>query len=140
MNNANTTRKGWEENVRRQTAKLAVWTVAWLVTLAIATFGPKFLWNWNDGITTAATLVNLLVGIGMIVANKNHLRSLDEMQQKIYLEAMAITLGVGLVVGLAYSNLDVSEVIAFHAEIAHVVMVMGLTFIGSAAILHRKYA
>ncbi len=139
MNSADTTRKRWEDNIKRQTARLAGWTFAWLVTLAIASFGPKFLWNSNEWISAAATGVNVLFGIGMIVANKNHLRSLDEMQQKIYLEAMAISLGVGLVGGIAYSNLDVSNVIPFHAEIAHVVILMGLTFMGSLAILNRKY-
>jgi hypothetical protein len=140
MNSANTTRKGWEDNIKRQTVRLAVWTIAWLVTLAIASFGPKFLWDWNEWISAAAIGINVLVGIGMIVANKNHLRSLDEMQQKIYLEAMAISLGAGLVGGIAYSNLEVSNVIPFHAEIAHVVILMSLTFIASLAILNRKYA
>jgi hypothetical protein len=139
MNSANTPGKGWEHNIKRQTVRLAGWTFAWLVTLAIASFGPKFLWDWNEWISAAATGVNVLVGIGMIVANKNHLRSLDEMQQKIYLESMAITLGVGLVVGIAYSNLDLSNVIAFDAEIAHLVVVMSLTWIGSWAVLNRKY-
>jgi hypothetical protein len=140
MSSANTTRKGWEDNIKRQTARLAGWTMGWLVTLAIASFGPKFLWNWNEWISAAAIGINVLVGIGMIVANKNHLRSLDEMQQKIYLEAMAITLGVGLVVGIAYSNLDLSNVITFDAEIAHLVALMSLTWIGSWAVLNRKYA
>jgi hypothetical protein len=140
MNSANTTRKAWEDNIKRQTVKLAGWTIAWLVTLAIASFGPKFLWNSTDWISATAIGINVLVGIGMIVANKNHLRSLDEMQQKIYLEAMAISLGAGLVGGIAYSNLDVTNVIPFHAEIAHVVILMAVTFMGSLAILNRKYA
>ena len=49
----------------------------------------------------------------MIVANKNHLRGLDEMQQKIQLEAMALALGVGLVAGLGYSTLSITNLITF---------------------------
>ena len=82
---------GWEATVKRQTNNLAYWPAAWLVTLAVATFGPMFLWQSATILTLAAVGLNLLVGLGMIRANKNHLRSLDEMQQKIQLEAMGLT-------------------------------------------------
>jgi hypothetical protein len=139
MSNENTTGGGFQANVKRHTVRLAYWTLAWLVSMALATFGPRFLWQEAAVITMVAAGINLLIGIGMIVANKNHLRSLDELHQKIHLEAMGITLGVGLVVGLAYSNLDVSNVIASDAEISHVVMVMGLTYLASVIIGTRKY-
>ena len=91
-------------------------------------FGPRFIWQFNESLTIIAILINLAIGFGMIVANKHHLKGLDEMHQKIQLEAMALSLGVGLVVGLAYSNLDVTNIIAFDAEISHLVILMGLTY------------
>jgi hypothetical protein len=130
---------GWEATVKRQTINLAYWTAAWLVTLAVATFGPKFLWQSATILTLAAVGLNLLVGLGMIRANKNHLRSLDEMQQKIQLEAMGLTLGIGLVVGLAYSNSDLSGIIPFHAEISHLVLLMGLTYLATLVFSYRKF-
>ena len=36
---------GMHERLRRNTLKLAGWTAAWVITLAIATFGPVFLWE-----------------------------------------------------------------------------------------------
>ena len=42
-------------------------------------------------------------------------------------EAMALSLGVGLVVGLSYSTMDVTNLIAFDAEISHLVILVGLT-------------
>jgi hypothetical protein len=138
MSDTHSPNRGWQANVRRQTIKLGYWTLAWLVTMALASFGPKFLWGSNELITIGAIGLNLLVGIGMIVANKDHLRSLDEMQQKIQLEAMGLTLGVVLVAGLAYANLDIANIISFDAEIAHVVILMGLTYIGTLITLIRK--
>jgi len=139
MDNNKMTSSGWQANVKRHTLRLAYWTLAWLVSMAIATFGPQYLWPEASVITVIAIGANLLIGFGMIVANKNHLRSLDELHQKIHLEAMGITLGVGLVVGLAYSNLDVSNVIAADADISHLVVVMALTYLASIIIGTRKY-
>ena len=138
MMDANSGDRGWQANVRRQTTKLGYWTLAWLVTMAISNFGPKYLWSSNEFITMAAIGLNVLVGIGMIVANKNHLRSLDEMQQKIQLEAMGLTLGVALVVGLAYSNLEITNIISFAASIPVLVVLMSLTYLTALVILNRK--
>ena len=52
---------------------------------------------------------------------------------------MALSLGVGLVVGLAYSNLDVTNIIAFDAEISHLVILMGLTYGAGIFIGLRKF-
>jgi hypothetical protein len=138
MNDGQSQNRGWQANVRTQTRKLGYWTLAWVLTMALATFGSKFLWESSVLVTVAAISLNLLIGIGMIMANRDQLRSLDEMQQKIHLEAMAITLGVGLVAGLAYSNLDISNVITFDAEIAHLVVLMSLTYLATLFTLNRK--
>ena len=139
MSDAQSRNPGWQDDVRRKTVKLGYWTLAWLLSMAIANFGPKFLWQSHELITMTAIIVNLLIGIGMIVANKDHLRSLDEMQQRIHLEAMGLALGVSLVAGLAYSNLDVLNIISFDAEISHVVILVGLTYLAALVVLNRKF-
>jgi hypothetical protein len=50
------------------------------------------------------------------------------MHRKIFMEAMAFALGVGVVGGLSYSMLDAANVISFNAEIAHLVMLIGVTY------------
>lgn len=123
---------------RRNTIRLAWWTGAWLVTMAFAVFGPLVAWE-SKVISLGAILVNVAVGIGMIAANKHHLDGLDELQRKIQLEAMAMALGVGLVFGLAYSTLDVVDVIAVDAEISFLVILISLTYLGGVFIGRRKY-
>ena len=132
-------RSDWEANNRQNTVRLARWTAAWVITMAIAVFGAQFAWKANSALTLAAILLNLAVGVGMILANRRHLKGLDEMQQKIQLEAMALSLGVGLIGGLAYSNLDVTNLIAFDAEISHLVILMALTYMVGIAVGVRKY-
>ncbi|NNF17546.1 MAG: hypothetical protein HKN70_12435 [Gammaproteobacteria bacterium] len=129
----------WAANITKNTTRLAVWTGAWVLTMALANYGPKFLWNSNEALTIIAVLVNLATGAGMILANKRHLQGLDELHQKIQLEAMALALGVGLVVGLAWSNLDVSDMFSSDAEISHIVILMALTYLGGIVVGHRKY-
>ncbi len=139
MNNIKTDSNDWAANTVKNTARLGYWTGAWVLTMAVANFGPEFIWQSNEWLTILAILINLGIGFGMIVANKRHLKGLDEMHQKVQLEAMALSLGVGLVVGLGYSNLDVTNIIAFDAEISHIVIVMGLTYAAGVFAGLRKY-
>jgi len=139
MSKLKTGSSDWAANTARNTIRLGYWTAAWVVTMAVANFGPRFIWQFNESLTVIAILINLAIGFGMIVANKHHLKGLDEMHQKIQLEAMALSLGVGLVVGLAYSNLDVTNIITFDAEISHLVILMGLTYLAGVVIGLRRF-
>lgn len=121
----------WKKENMKNTKVLAVWTGAWLMTMALSVFGPKFIWDQQTGMSLGVILINTIVGIGMIFANKRQIMGLDELQRKITMEAMAVTLGVGVVVGLSYSALDIANVISYDAEISHLVMLIGLTYIGS---------
>lgn len=129
----------WTQKTRKNTLVLGYWTAGWLASMALATFGPVSLWKFDTTLTVMAVLVNLGVGFGMILANKRHLKGLDELHQKIQLEAMAISLGIGLVGGLAYSILDTTNVMAFHAEISHLVILLGLSYLGGIIFGHRRY-
>ena len=127
-----------QNRTRQNTVRLAYWTFSWVATLAIAVYGPMLVWD-AKAITLLMIAVNLLVGVGMIFANKAHLKGLDELQQKIHLEAMAITLGVGLIAGISYSTLETTQLIASKAEISHLVILMGLTYLVSIIIGQAKY-
>ena len=125
---------------QRTTVQLAGWTLAWLATMALAVFGPRFAWDSITLLTVLAIVLNLAVGLGLIVANIRHLKSLDELQQRIQLEAMALALGVAVVAGLAYSNLDITNVIPFDAEISNLVILVALTYLVGVIVGHRRYA
>ncbi len=136
--NENTTTT-WQQKNKNTTAKLGMWTVFWVLSMALTNFGPRFIWDFNLTLTIIAILLNLALGLKMVVVNIAHLKGLDEMQQRIQLNAMGITLGISLVVGLTYSNLDVVNLISFHAEISHLVIFMGLTYLTATYIGNRSY-
>lgn len=139
MDNSETRPDDWKTCNKKNTARLRNWTFAWLVASAVATFGPKFIWDFATVPTILAVLVNLGVGFGMIVANKRYLQGLDELHQKIFLDAGALTLGVGLVCGLSYEKLEDVGLISFEPEISHLVMLMCLTFLAAMILGHRRY-
>ena len=139
MNKLTTDSNDWNAQCIKNTIRLGYWTGAWLVTMAVAVFGPLLVWQSNELLTILAIVTNLGIGFGMIVANKHSLAGMDELQQKIQLEAMALSLGVGLVVGLSYSTMDTTNLIGFDAEISHLVILMGLTYGVGVFAGRRKY-
>lgn len=124
---------------RRNTKHLAYWTLAWVLTMAVAAFGPKFIWNFDTVVSTLAIVINTCIGVGMIQSNRRYLNGLDEMQRKISLEAMAIALGVGVVGGLSYGMLHIAKVVSLHAEISHLVMLIGVTYVVGIIVGHIRY-
>ena len=127
------------KNKKQNTVKLALWTWSWVATLAIATFGPKFIWDGHIFLTVFAILVNLGNGILMILANKNLFNSLDELQRKIQLEALGITLGLAVIAGLSFSLLDQTNLIPFDAEIGFLVGFIGITYMVALLINRKRY-
>ncbi len=139
MNQQKRDSNAWATSTAKSTARLGYWTLAWLATTAVAAFGPKLLWDFATLPTILGVLANLAVGFGMILATKRHLQGLDEMQQKIFLDAGVLSLGVGLVFGLAYELLEDIKLITFEPEILHLVILMCLTFLAGMIAGHRKY-
>nr|WP_243707182.1 helix-turn-helix domain-containing protein [Micromonospora sp. KC606] len=87
--------------------RLVLWTLAWAATLALAKFGPRLLWDSQQPVASwAAVVVNLVVGIGWIVAFTRFLRAQDELQRQILQDALAVTLGAGWLGGFAYIVVD----------------------------------
>jgi hypothetical protein len=75
----------------------------------------------------------------MILANKRHLNGLDELHRKVQLESLALALGVAVVGGLSYSMLDVANVISYDAEISHLVILIGLTYLVATVVGLTRY-
>jgi hypothetical protein len=86
---------------KKQTKILLGWVFAWVVSTAILSAGVNNLWD-NVLITKIGLFINLAIGVGMIIANKNLFKHYDELQKKIHFESMALTLGLTVVVGLVY--------------------------------------
>ncbi len=128
-----------ETTIKNNTIKLSIWTVLWTGSMALAAFGPKMIWNENVGLTALAVIINALMGTGMILMNIRHIKCLDELQKKIQLDAMGVALGVGVVGGLSYSLLDITNLIANDAEISFLVILISVTYLIGLLIGQKRY-
>jgi hypothetical protein len=113
------------------TIRLACWGGGWVAATALMKLGPEYLWNKTSPLTLLAVGVNVSVGVGLILAHKNYIEKLDELQQRVYLNALAITVGVTLIACIPYSVLHTYNVISFQADISDLVGLMSLTFLAS---------
>ena len=130
---------GYQSRIRANVMRIFRWNGAWGAATLLMAIGPKFLWNKASVFTLLAVSLDVAVGVGMILANKNYLAELDELQRKVQLNSMGITLGVALVAGVPFSVLDAYHVIPFHADIAFLLILMTLTFAVSNLYGTRRY-
>jgi len=127
------------KHMKKVTINLALWTLSWLLTLALATFGPKFIWQERTTWSILAIAINTLIGVGLIRAHIKHLSALDELQKKIQFDAMGIALGVGVIGGLSYSVMDIANVITGDAEISFLVMLISISYMIALTIGKKRY-
>ena len=129
----------WTDRQKANSKRLALFTFIWVASNALLAFGPKFFWHFNFALSISAVVVNLIAGAGMLYAHKRYLVDLDELQKRINLEAMALCLGVGLVIGLCYESLEDIQLISFEPQIAHLTFIMCFAYMAGLIRGHRKY-
>lgn len=120
--------------------RLALWTFLWVLTQALVVFGHRHLWDETRWITALTLSVNVLLGLGMVWTYRKLMNLFDELERKIQLESMAMTLGLTLVVGLGYTALDITNLIPWDAEIGNLVFFMGVCYLTCILVNTRRYA
>ena len=123
---------------KKQIKIMLAWTLAWVASLAFLTGAENSLWD-NIIFTQIGLIINLAIGIGMIIANKNLFKTYDELQKKIQFEAMAITLGLAVVVGNTYEISFDFGVINSEPEFEYLMYFISFSYIVSTIINSRKY-
>lgn len=129
----------WQQQSKKNTINLFKWTCLWVLSTALAAFGPKFLWDFNVALSIAGICLSIAIGIGMVLANKRYLQGLDELQKKIQAEAMGLALGVGLVFSTSYELLEDIKLITFEPEIPHVIIVMCVGYMVGMILGNKRY-
>jgi len=139
MNQLKASESGYQSRIRRSVVRLALWSGLWVAATWLMSFGPKYFWNNASVFTVLAVGLDVAMGVGMTLANKAYLTELDELQRKVYLDALAITVGVAVIVPIPYKILEKYVVINFHAGFEHLMMLMSLTFVVSVIYGTRRY-
>jgi len=123
----------------RTTALLALWTLAWLATLAAARFGPALIWHEHALATWIAVAVNVAVGVAWIISFARFLRAQDELWRKITHDALAVTLGAGWVAGFGYFAADAAGLIRYDVNGALFAALLGVVYLISVAMGWLRY-
>lgn len=129
----------WAAQTIRGTAGLLAWTAAWVASVALSAYGPAALWSDQTAPTLIAIAVSVVLGVGMLFAHRHQLRTMDELQRKSQLETMALTLGVGLVGGVAWTLVARHDLVGVDAEIAHMVVLMGVVYMAGTVAGFLRY-
>jgi hypothetical protein len=130
---------GGYQEAFKATGQLILWTLAWVATLALAKFGPIHLWDSQPVASWAAVALNLVVGVGWIVAHARYLRGIDELQRKINQDALAVTLGVGWVSAFAYVVADAADLVTYDAEIGVFAALLAFVYMIAIVVGQLRY-
>lgn len=131
MNRSRTLENGYQSRALKNILQLASWAGAWVGTCALMALGPRFLWNKALIFTLLAVGLNFCVGVGLILAHKKYLASLDELQRKVYLDALGITVGAVLIVAIPYAVLDRYDIVHLKNGVSSLMILMSVTFLAS---------
>ena len=123
---------------KKHTKIMLAWTLAWVASLAFLTGAENALWD-NIIFTQIGLIINFAIGVGMIIANKNLFKHYDELQKKIQFEAMALTLGLAVVVGLTYEISFDFGVINSEPEFEYLVIFISICYIVSTLLNSLRY-
>jgi len=123
---------------KKPTKILLIWVLAWVVSTAVLSAGVNNLWD-SLLLTKIGLFINFALGVGMIIANKNLFNYYDELQKKIHFEAMALTLGLTVVVGLVYEISFDFGVISSEPEFEYLVFFICFSYMSSIVINSLRY-
>ena len=126
------------KKLNKSTKISMAWIFAWVASMAFLSYGVNFLWD-NLLITKIGLVINLAIGVGMIIAQKNVFKHYDELQKKIQFDAMAITLGLSVVFGIVYEISFDFGVIDSEPEFEYLVFFISFSYMTSMIISSIKY-
>lgn len=125
--------------IKQNNKQIFIWTFLWLISTALLAFGPKLLWSFALSVTLPIIIVNLVFGVKMILVNIQHLKDMDELQRRVHLNAMGISLGASMILGSLMGLLEPAGVIDFTPSPANVLFVMGISYMVTVFLNFRKY-
>lgn len=134
------TQNNHDERLKKDSKTLFFWTTLWVLSVAALAFGPKLVWSFQYSITIPALLINLTLGVKMLIAHKQHLDEMDDLQKKVHFNAMAISLGMTMILGNIYGLLKPIGLLEEHAAPSNLLFVMGISYLLTIFINFRKYA
>ena len=127
------------EEDRRNQRNIIWWSAAWILPFLGVNLAITNEWIKNEALETVAVAGVTLLGLGVLFAYRKFLGNADELMRKIQLDALALTVGVGIVFGFSYTLLEGAGIVA-RAEAMTLIMVMIVTYISGVVVGQRRFA
>ncbi|MBM7072129.1 hypothetical protein JQC92_08815 [Shewanella sp. 202IG2-18] len=93
--------------------KVNLWGLAWAATLCATIFMIESDWFDHMAYVIIALVINAGAGVAMVLAYKRLLANLDEMEKKIQLDALALSVGITIIVYAGGSILEKANIISY---------------------------
>lgn len=118
---------GYDARSIRSNLKMVVWIMAWMVSLTVSDKAALHGWWTQEWITWLSIGLNVTIGVVVIVVFLALLRSMDDLQRKIQMDALAFAFGIGLVSCAAYMLLVTWGYIG-DEEVSDIFFIMTVTY------------
>jgi len=104
------------------------WLLAWAVSLGVISYFLESDWSFPTWIQWMGFIIHLIIGVGAILAFKRFVSKADELERKIQLEALALSVGVTIIFFSSYAILQKALEIADLSP-AYLIVVMSLGYV-----------
>ncbi len=122
----------------RSNFKMVAWIFGWVAACTLTDKAELYGWYSADWQRLVAVSFSTLVGLGMIIMFMKFLKSLDDLQRKIQMDALAISLGVTVVGSFTYSLLVTTGYI-LDEEVSDIFMLTVLTYSAASVLGQLRY-
>ena len=108
--------------------RVNICALLWASSLCVVIFCADYEWFSGIFIVAVAFLVNVIIGLVMVLSYRKLLINLDEMERKIQLDALAISVGVTIVSYAGYSILEKSSVLP-ELKASYLIVLISLSYV-----------
>jgi hypothetical protein len=124
---------------RRNQLRANGWTLAWMASWLAVNLGISYDVLPRGLPGSLATLLPLGLGVGALLSYRHFLREADELLRKIQLDALALSVGVGILAGLT-SHLWVRTGALSRESVLLVTSLMMLTYSVGVTLGSRRFS
>ncbi|MCG9731464.1 hypothetical protein L1D44_16850 [Shewanella sp. Isolate13] len=120
--------KGLPKRDLKNANRVNLLALFWALTLMISTFLSENELLSSGLLITLAFCIHTLLGIAMLASYRHFLVQLDEMERKVQLDALALSVGVAIISFSSYSILENNAIVP-PLNAAYLIVLIALTYI-----------
>ncbi len=119
--------------------RIKIWTFIWLISFAVARFSNELVPEMQTWLSISLIVLTSGLGIKMILTLIHVMRDWDDLDRLVYYKASTVTFGFTLVGLNIYGLIQTLLFPNSEADIAHLVVILCVTFLLALINEKRKY-